>query len=979
MTPGERLGPYEIVSALGAGGMGAVFVAKDQRLERLVALKILPSTADEDGRRRFLTEARAAAALCHPNVATVYDVGEVGPTSFIAMELVIGSTLAEKINDNSIMPAEIGAIGIAIAEALQAAHDKAIVHRDIKPANVMITASGQVKVLDFGLAKVTTPERPGDARRAFLTQPGTVMGTVAYMSPEQLMGEAVDHRSDLFSLGVVLYQMATGRLPFGDTTDLRTVASIRNAQPDNAGADVARELERIVCKCIEKRPERRYQSGREIAIDLGALTRAMRNGPETPRESRRNNLPAQLTNFVGREQELKELPRLVADSRLLSLVGAGGAGKTRLALRLAADLEHEFRDGVWYVDLAPLSDASLVAQTIATAVGIRERQDRAVRDALLEGLRQRQLLIVLDNCEHLIDVCADIAAAVLQSAPGVHIVATSREPLGVPGETVWRVRSLAVPEPSAALSAETLAAFDATRLFMSRAESVDPTFGVTAANAATIARICQRLDGIPLAIELAAARVAVLSVEQIETRLQDRFRLLTGGTRTAVARQRTLEATVDWSYQLLSDRERRLFARLSIFPSTWTLEVAEQVCSGDDIAPADVLDLLSSLVSRSLVAVDGESASARRYRFLETMRHYARERLLASGEGERLRQRHFEFFFGDFRGVSPLLRGPGELTCLRRIGFEQDNLRVALEFGLQSPPLKADALELAGALFWYWTKRGQFSEGRRWLERALANPTPDKPSVRARALLGLTHMHWFQNRFIDAAACVTEALPLAESCGDTWAVSFLLFMGGICAFEQGDFERAAELASRSRVIADINGDPLLHGGPLMTLGGVALARGDPELAQRLLDESIEVHRRAGERWGLGILLANAAALRLNRGELDHARRQATEGLSLGQELEDPRGTAWGLEVLASVLVEAGRAEDAARLCGASDVLQEMVGATLPPTISWVRQRYLERIRTSLDSASFTLARDEGRAMSSSQAVDLAKKAHAATQ
>ena len=980
MTPGERLGPYEIVSALGAGGMGAVFVARDQRLERLVALKVLPTTADEDGRRRFLTEARAAAALCHPNVATIYDVGEIGPTSFIAMELVAGCTLAEKINAKPIVLEEIGAIGIAIADALQAAHDKAIVHRDIKPGNVMITGSGQVKVLDFGLAKVVTATF-ADARGGPVTQPGMVMGTVPYMSPEQLLGDAVDHRSDVFSLGIVLYQMATGRLPFGDTTELRTVASIRNAQPESSGADAARELERIICKCVERRPDRRYQSAREIAIDLEALLRAMRSELQSPRAVGRGNLPVQLTSFVGREQELRELPSLVAASRLLSLVGAGGAGKTRLALRLAADLERGFPDGVWYVDLAPLSDASLVAQTIATAVGIREGQNRSVRDALLEGLRQRQLLIVLDNCEHLIDVCAEIAAAVLQSAPAIHIVATSREPLGVAGENVWRVRSLGAPDTSLALSVETLAAFDATRLFMSRAEAVDPSFRATAANASTIARICERLDGIPLAIELAAARVAVLSVEQIETRLRDRFRLLTGGTRTAVARQRTLEATVDWSYQLLSELERRLFARLSVFPSTWTLEVAEQVCSGDDIAASDVLDLLSGLVSRSLVAVEGESGSKRRYRFLETMRQYARDRLFSTDEVERLRQRHFEFFFNDFRGALSGSRGWGELACLQRIGVEQDNLRAALEFGLEDPASKAQGLELAGALFWYWTKRGQFAEGRRWLERALANPTPAQPSARARAraLLGLTQMHYFQSRFAEAAACATEALPLAESCQDTWAISIALFMGGLCAFEQGDLEGAADLSSRSRLAADVCGDPLEHGGPLLTLGSVALARGDPETAQRLFDKSIEVCRRGGEKWGLGILLAYAAALRVSRGELDQARRQAVEGLSLCQELQDPRGMAWALEVLASLLVEAGQAEDAARLCGASDVLQEMVGARLPPIIEGVRKRYLERMGASFDSTSVSRARDEGRGLSSSQAIELVNRAHAAVR
>ena len=327
---------------------------------------------------------------------------------------------------------------------------------------------------------------------------------------------------------------------------------------------------------------------------------------------------------------------------------------------------------------------------------------------------------MLDNCEHLIAACAELVEALLREAPALRILATSREALGVSGETVCRVPSLSLPERTGVGPVDALVDSEATQLFIERAGAVDPAFTPTPDNADAIARICRRLDGIPLAIELAAARVVVLSPEQIEARLQDRFRLLTGGARTAVARQRTLEATVDWSYQLLSDVERQLFSRLSVFPAAWTLEAAEHVCGGDGINENDVLDLLSRLVSKSLVVVDSEFAGERRYRFLETVRQYARERLVQAGAADRLRDRHFEFFFNEFRGALPILRHHDQLPCLRRLRIEQENVRAALEWALTSSALAEKGVELAGALFWFWTKRGLFEEGRLWLERALA-------------------------------------------------------------------------------------------------------------------------------------------------------------------------------------------------------------------------------------------------------------------
>ncbi len=398
-----------------------------------------------------------------------------------------------------------------------------------------------------------------------------------------------------------------------------------------------------------------------------------------------------------------------------------------------------------------------------------------------------------------------------------------------------------------------------TRLFVDRATAIDPAFKATEETAATIARICRRLDGIPLAIELAAARINALSVDQIDERLQDRFRLLTGGARTALARQRTLEATVQWSYQLLSEQERVLLSRLSVFPAGWTLEAAEKVCGGDGIDEGDMLDLLSRLVSKSLVTLESQAGADRRYRLLETVRHYARERLVEMGSADRLRGKHFEFFFNEFRGAQTALQGHEQVRWLKRLRLEQDSVRAALEWAI-APGTADKALELAGALFWYWTKRGAFAEGRQWLERALALNPDVRGSVRARALIGLGHMFYFQGHIAEVADLGAEALPLARAEGDTWATVFALFPQALAAIEQGNHESAATLAAAACEAARAN--ELFAAGPSLVLGNLALLNGEVDRAQQLFDRSNDLNRRAGEIWGLGIGLLIAAGIRI---------------------------------------------------------------------------------------------------------------------
>jgi non-specific serine/threonine protein kinase len=396
------------------------------------------------------------------------------------------------------------------------------------------------------------------------------------------------------------------------------------------------------------------------------------------------------------------------------------------------------------------------------------------------------------------------------------------------------------------------------------------------------------------------------------------------------------------------------------------------VFGGVGINENDVLDVLSRLVSKSLVVVDSEFAGERRYRFLETVRQYARERLVQAGAADRLRERHFEFFFNEFRGVLPILRHHNQLPCLRRLRIEQENVRAALEWALTSASLAEKGVELAGALFWFWTKRGLFEEGKLWLERALA-VVRAAGGLRARALIGLAHMHTFGGHHVQVGALAAEALALGREDGDAWVVSFALFLEGLAAFELGDHEQAAARALEARDAANASGEAVQHCGPLLILANIAVLSGDHDRAQQLYDESIEVGRRAGDAWSLGILLSASAGLRIVREDFDQARAQASEALSLCQELEDPRGIAWSLDVFAGLLAARGHADEAARLWGASDGLLASVGGSLVPSIGWIRDRYIEPVKTSLGVGPFEAAHAEGRAMPPVQAIALARQ------
>jgi predicted ATPase/class 3 adenylate cyclase len=521
-----------------------------------------------------------------------------------------------------------------------------------------------------------------------------------------------------------------------------------------------------------------------------------------------NNLPAQLTSFVGRKKELEDVKKLLHHAHMLTLLGPGGTGKTRLSLQLAGDSLSQYFDGVWFVELAPISDPQLVPRTTAIAIGLREEPQRPVTDMLCDYLREKRMLIILDNCEHLVEACAQMADKILRSAPHVRVLTSSREALGIAGEVTYRVPSLRLPDVEHLPPVESLSQYEAVKLFIDRAVSAVPKFTVTNDNAPFVAQICQRLDGIPLAIELAAAKVRVLSVEQISRRLDDRFRLLTGGSRTALERHQTLRAAIDWGYNLLLSREQGLFRRLSIFTGGWTLEAAELVCSDDLIDHDDVLDLLEHLINKSIVIVE-ESKHETRYRFLETMRQYAYEKLADSGESETLRDKHLEYFLYLAESASPHLIRVEQLDWLARLDIDYENLRTALNWALSRPSAEP-VLRLAGALGFYWNMRDYWLEGIKWIDRALGRDWQEtrlaEKAARAKVLYCKAAIAHEIDEYEVMGKSAYSALALCEDVEDAWGRAYarvsigkyMIRIGNardaVSLFEQGldEFRRLAD-------------------------------------------------------------------------------------------------------------------------------------------------------------------------------------------
>jgi predicted ATPase/class 3 adenylate cyclase len=604
-----------------------------------------------------------------------------------------------------------------------------------------------------------------------------------------------------------------------------------------------------------------------------------------------NNLPMQLTTFVGREKEIGEVKAELETHRLVTLTGSGGTGKTRLSLQVAADLLENFEQGVWFVELAPLADPALIPQTIQAAIGITEQPGKMPLDILKEYLVDKQTLIVLDNCEHLIEDSSKVADALLHAAPGLKVLASSREALGVRGELSYPVPSLSLPDPKHMPEMEALSQYEAVRLFIDRALLVSPHFTVDKDNAPFIAQVCYRLDGIPLAIELAAARIKMMSLEQISARLDDRFRLLTGGARTALPRQQTLRALIDWSYDILTDTERLLTRRLSVFAGGWTLETAEEVCSGEGIQSYEVMDLLGQLLNKSLVSViECSDCGVMRYRMLETIRQYAREKLLEAGGSESIYRRHLAYFSKLAEQAGPELTRSDQVKWLDQLEDELDNLRKALEWALASDVPAGLRLLVASAPF--WEARVHPRELSDWLGELLER-YPAEDVLRTRALALRAWWLALQDDFSQARTLLDQSLQLSRRISDRQDEAYSLLGLGVLTTTQGNHASGIPIVEQSLAIYEELGDML---GQANANGWLTLNHNDLERSKALAAKSLQLNRQMGHLAGIAGSLGELARRMIWGGDMVTPLPLMDEARRLFHDLRDPAGEAEILQI-----------------------------------------------------------------------------------
>ncbi len=981
--PPEQFGAYVVEREIGRGGMGVVYLARDPHLERRVAIKVLPPELARDADRltRLRREARALAALHHPNIATIYGMEEDPRHGrFLVLEWVAGPTLAERLEGGPLPPAEAVAVARDVAEALAAAHAEGVVHRDIKPRNVVIAPGGRATVLDFGLSRRVESaawEEPAvaDPRERFSSATdgsGAGMGTASYMSPERILGEREDHRSDVFSFGCVLYECLTGRRAFGGATQFGALAAALAARADLGalGAGVPAPLRALVASCLRRRVEERPQSMADVVAALARVAEDLSPGRPPPSLSEvPHNLPAERTRFIGRAQELAEAARRLAGTRLLTLTGVGGSGKTRLALRLALQSLDSFPGGVWFVDLAPLQEPERLPLTVATTVGAREESGTPVLHALLERLRPTRTLVVLDNCEHLIGAAADLADALLAGAPELTLLATSREALGIAGERVFPLRSMSVPLAEADL--EAIEASEAVQLFLHRARNADADFDMGRDAAPIVAEICRRLDGIPLAIELAAARVVLLSPEQIRSRLDDRFRLLTGGSRAALPRHQTLQATMQWSEDQLADPERRLFHLLSVFVGGWTLESGTQVARGA-IDTADVLGLLGRLVDKSLVTTQRTRSGPTRYGMLETVRQFARERLAVTPDAEAARARHLDALLALAEEASPTSLGAELAAWLQRLEPEHENLMAAHAWCDHAEGGAEKGLRLFTALLRYWTSRGLIELGARVAAEALGRRGAEAPTAhRASALYAAGILAYARGRYDEVKTAWAESHAIADAIGDRGQSARALMGLGTVAMAQGDRASARHHFETASASARASGASQILGAALNGLAELHRLEGDLDGALALYEEALALFREQGS-FNVAVILLNLAIVSIELGDLAGARVRLAEVARLAEE-EVARFAGWGvLEVTAALASASGSAARAARGWGASESARARLGRSLAPGDEQFLLPWVERARATLGEPGFEEAQSGGRSLSYEEALSEAR-------
>ncbi len=990
---------YRIEGPAGLGSMSAVYRATDLRLDAAVAIKHRMG-AEGILAEAFEQEARLLASLRHPVLPKVTDSFVEDGNQYLVMEYVAGDDLATRQRrEGRPFPVDLvlaWADQVLDALAYLHGHDPPVLHRDIKPANLKPTAQGRIALLDFGLAGRRTD---GEASLAGYT--------LTYAPPEQIRGAETTCRGDLYALAATLHDLLTAK-PFPDALQRLAAAEAGQLDPmrpvhelnPEAPPGISLTLEQALALDPAHRPPS-AEAMREL-LQRASGERATVHVPAPAATTSRpgssaSNLPTWLSPLIGRQREVTAVQELLGNegARLVTLTGPGGTGKTRLALAVAEGIADRYRDGVWFVDLVPISDPDLVASSIADALGIRERGSKTVIEALQEHLRAQEALVVLDNFEQVL-AAAPLVVSALTACPDLRVLATSREPLRVRGEREYPVLPLPLP--------------DAVSLFVERARAVQPEFAASGEFEPVVAEICARLDGLPLAIELAAARTRLLPPGAMLARLERRLHVVASGPRDLPARQQTLRRTIDWSHDLLTPEEQQLFARLAVFVGGRTLEGIETVCNADGALAEGVLDGVESLVGKSLLRQEEGAGGEPRLVFLETINEYARERLEASGEADSLRRAHADYYLTLAEASLPGLLGPEQGRWMARLVEEHENLRAALGSARDLGENEL-WLQLAGALWRFWDLGFHHREGQAWLEAALAADQGTLPVARAKALAGVANLARVQGDLMQAAAYQGEALTLfraaddqlgiartlndlantvgdrgdyagaialyeeslavSQEIGARWEIACALHNIGLTASLLDDHERADALLVDALTRWLQLGDEVSRARTLDVAGEVAQCRDDTDRALALHEESLALRRGLGDRQGVALSLSNLGLTMLARGEGQQAQAPLQEALRLYHEAGNRHGMALCLTGLAMLSPARGQPEEAALLLGAADALGRADGAVLRPAHRRHCEQALATVEAALSKEVFAAAWAAGRALSPEQAVTLA--------
>ncbi|MEV6336061.1 protein kinase [Nocardia vinacea] len=982
---------YEDAEEVGRGGFGEIYRCRQVALDRTVAVKVLTAELDEDNQERFFREQRAMGRLTgHPNIVTVLQVGVTkGGRPYLVMPYHPLDSLDAWIRRQGPLPVQtVLWIGVKVAGALESAHRLGIVHRDVKPGNILLTDYGEPALTDFGIARIA---------EGFRTATGVVTASPAFTAPEVLGGDDPTSAADIYGLGSTLFCALTGHAAFERRSGEQVVAQFLRITsqpvPDLRESGIPDDLSAVVESAMSRDPRQRpsatgigealrqvqlrhgYPVG-EMALHVKPApepldyTSAMREwGPPPGGRGNLGELPLELTSFVDRRTETAEVKNLLSTYRLVTLAGIGGVGKTRLALRAAANARRDFADGVRVVELADVRDPSMLIDVVAAAFGLRDDSARSTQDVLVQFLQSRETLVVMDNCEQALATSAELVETLLMACPGLRILVTSREPLDIAGEAVLRVLPLTVPDPDGEPPLRGLPKYDAVTLFADRAAAVVPGFELTEDNKAAVAGICSRLDGLPLAIELAAARMRAMSPEQILQRLTDRYALLTRSSRTAPNRQQTLRECIDWSYQLCTPVEQRIWARLTVFAGGFELDAAECVC-GAELAPESLLDALSSLVDKSIVNRE-EPEGVVRFRMLETMRDYGREKLQDSGAYQDLRRRHRDWYQRLALDAEAGWISDRQLDVLARLDREQPNLRDVLEFCVSDDTAEsAEAgLRITAALFVYWSFRGRFGEGRRWLDRILAHPAAHSIPDRVKALHTSTYMAAVQGDLQYAATLVEQARTLAEQDPAPLTKALATAAEGTLALFRGELDRAISVLEPTLSVFESNARGPLYISTLSNLGWAHALQGDTGRAIQYHEQILAITQACGESLFRSTTLWGIAITVWQQNEQSRAQELLLESLRANRRVRSSVVAALAIEGLAWTGAE-DNGERAAILMGAAEhLLRSAPGVTTFFTeLSHYHDECEDIVRRALGDRGFDAAFRRGQAMGMNTAV-----------